>query len=168
MTIRGTTLGEVAGVGWPPHRISLRLPARLLRLPPKGGVIPEVRTGDVVHTLDREHGLHLATESAKKPCAGLKNHSPLEGGVGKTRAKPAVEPEGGGSPKPVKVRYREKPRRAKSSYFSIFPNTAKGSLVSLSNDPRGGGGAPSVPGRSASQPWRARLFCFGSVHRTRL
>ena len=31
------------------------------------------------HTLDREHGLHPAKESGKKPCAGLKNHSPLGG-----------------------------------------------------------------------------------------
>ena len=31
--------GEVAGIGWPPLRISLRLPARLLRLPLQGGVI---------------------------------------------------------------------------------------------------------------------------------
>ena len=27
------------GIGWPPHRISLRLAARLLRLPLKGEVI---------------------------------------------------------------------------------------------------------------------------------
>ena len=29
--------GKVVGIGWPPHRISLRLTARLLRLPLKGG-----------------------------------------------------------------------------------------------------------------------------------
>ena len=52
--------GKVAGIGWPPHRISLRLTARLLRLPLKGGVIPAVLTGDIVYTLDRVHGLHLA------------------------------------------------------------------------------------------------------------
>ena len=126
-----------------PHRISLRLAARLLRLPLKGGVIalgarasrPHpfplaaaelqcnasgshpvggnrigqaegkpwrrsrliqveemdeavagfVRAGRprsqeaVIHTLDREHGLHHAKQSGKKPCASLKNHSPLEG-----------------------------------------------------------------------------------------
>ena len=33
----------------------------------------------IVHTLDRELGLHHARESGKEPCAGLKNHSPLEG-----------------------------------------------------------------------------------------
>ena len=39
-----------------------------------------------VYTLDREHGqsrvasgLHHAKESGKKPCAGLKHHSPLRG-----------------------------------------------------------------------------------------
>ena len=62
-----------------PHRISLRLTARLLRLPLEGGVIPAVLTDDVVYTLDREHGLHPAKESSKKPCAGLEDHSPLEG-----------------------------------------------------------------------------------------
>ena len=31
------------------------------------------------HTLDREHGLHLATVSGKELGAALKNHSPLEG-----------------------------------------------------------------------------------------
>ena len=31
------------------------------------------------HTINREHGLHHAQESGKKLCAGLKNHSPLEG-----------------------------------------------------------------------------------------
>ena len=62
-----------------PHRISLRLTARLLRLPLEGGVIPAVLTDDVVYTLDREHGLHPAKESGKKPCAGLEDHSPLEG-----------------------------------------------------------------------------------------
>ena len=46
-------------------------------LPLEGGVIPAVRTGDVVYTLDREHGLHPAKQSGKKP--GLKDHSPLEG-----------------------------------------------------------------------------------------
>ena len=43
--------------GYAPHRISHRLAARLLRLPLQGGVI----------------------EFYWKPCAGLKNHSPLEG-----------------------------------------------------------------------------------------
>ena len=79
-------MGEVAGIGWPPHRISLRLTARLLRLPLEGGVIPAVLTDDVVYTLDREHGLHHAKESGKKPCAGLKNHSPLEPVGGKRGA----------------------------------------------------------------------------------
>ena len=35
--------------------------------------------GGIVHTLNREHGLHRAQESGKEPCASLKNHSPLEG-----------------------------------------------------------------------------------------
>ncbi len=32
-----------------------------------------------IHTINRKQGLHLAEESGKKPFAGLKNHSPLEG-----------------------------------------------------------------------------------------
>ena len=44
----------------------------------------------------REHGLHPAKQLGKEPCAGLKNHSPLEGGVGE-RAEPAVEPSWGGT-----------------------------------------------------------------------
>ena len=35
--------------------------------------------GGILHTLNRIHGLRHARESGKKPCAGLKNHSPLEG-----------------------------------------------------------------------------------------
>ncbi len=35
--------------------------------------------GGILHTLNRIHGLHHARESGKAPCAGLKNHSPLEG-----------------------------------------------------------------------------------------
>ena len=33
----------------------------------------------IVHTLNREHGLHHARESGRAPFASLKNHSPLEG-----------------------------------------------------------------------------------------
>ena len=62
-----------------PHRISLRLPARLLRLPLKGGVIIELQTGNMVYTLDPEHALHRSQESGNKPYASLKYHSPLEG-----------------------------------------------------------------------------------------
>ena len=36
-----------------PHRISLRLAARLLRLPLKGGVI-RVQTGNILYTINRE------------------------------------------------------------------------------------------------------------------
>ena len=42
----------------PPHRISPRHPARLLRLPLKGGVILALQTANIVYTLDREHDLH--------------------------------------------------------------------------------------------------------------
>ena len=45
----------------------------------------------IIHTINREHGLHPAKESSKESYASLKNHSPLEG----ESAKPAVEPEGG-------------------------------------------------------------------------
>ena len=61
-----------------PHRISHRHPARLLRLPLKGGVI-SLQSGNVLYKLDREHGLHPAQESSNTPHAGLSYHSPLEG-----------------------------------------------------------------------------------------
>ena len=131
------------GSAFTPHPISLRLAARLLRLPLKGGAIglgarasrPHpcslwgllsisatlqaattsagtatagskesqgavgsiqvrekaeavpglVRAGRprsqeaFDRTINREHGLHPAKESSKKPLAGLKNHSPREG-----------------------------------------------------------------------------------------
>ena len=35
--------------------------------------------GGIIHTLDREHRLHRAQESGKKPGSALKNHSSLEG-----------------------------------------------------------------------------------------
>ena len=49
-----------------------------------------------VHTLDREHGLHPAKESGKKPCAGLE---------------PAVEPVGGQTRRPVSDHQRHGQRR---------------------------------------------------------
>ncbi len=39
---------------------------------------PRSRVG-MVHTLNREHGLHRAQEWGNRPFASLKNHSPLEG-----------------------------------------------------------------------------------------
>ena len=54
-----------------------------------------VQTGNILYTINRKQGLHLARVLGKEPCASLKNHSPLEGGVGETRAEPAVEPVGG-------------------------------------------------------------------------
>ena len=103
--------GEVAGIGWPPHRISLRLSARLLRLPLEGGVIPAVLTDDILDTLDREHGLRLAQVSGKEACAGLKNHSPLEG----ESARPGRSPQSsrwGGTRRPVSDDQRHYRRRA--------------------------------------------------------
>ena len=63
----------------PPHRISLRLAARLLRLPLQGGVIPALQTGNILYTLDREQGSHLAKGSGKEPFAGLKITPPWRG-----------------------------------------------------------------------------------------
>ena len=34
---------------------------------------------DALFPINRKHGFHPAQESGKKPCAGLKNHSALEG-----------------------------------------------------------------------------------------
>ena len=52
-----------------------------------------MQTGNILYTINREQGLHLAEESSKQPFAGLKNHSSLEGES--ARAEPAVEPVGG-------------------------------------------------------------------------
>ena len=144
-----------------PHRISLRLPARLLRLPLQGGASPGsagvppascsigrlahqhdvagshhvggnhngqaegepwrrcrsilvaemaeavpgiVRAGRprsqeaFIHTINRKQGLHLAEESGKKPFAGLKNHSPLEGESARQGRSPASSRWGGREP----------------------------------------------------------------------
>ncbi len=65
--------------------------------------------GGIIHTKNREHGLHHAQESGKELGSALKNHSPLEGESARgrspqssrrganaaSRAEPAVEPEGG-------------------------------------------------------------------------
>ena len=48
----------------------------------------------VIHTLDREHGLHHAKQSGKKPCASLKNHSPPGGGVGRQGRSPQASRRG--------------------------------------------------------------------------
>ena len=51
-----TWRGRASQPGGPastPHRISLRLAARLLRLPLKGGVIRE-QTGNILYTINRE------------------------------------------------------------------------------------------------------------------
>ena len=68
----------------PPPRISLRLAARLLRLPLKGGVIG-VQTGNRVYTLPGDRARRLVQASTSLPPWG---------GVGE-RAEPAVEPVGG-------------------------------------------------------------------------
>ena len=76
-----------------PHRISLRLPARLLRLPLKGGVM---------FGTDRIHPLRHKPQTWFTSCPGIGQEvscwpqvSLLPGGVGETRAPPAVEPVGG-------------------------------------------------------------------------
>ncbi len=137
MTIRGTTGGKVAGVGWPPHRISLRLPARLLRLPLKGGVIPEVRTGDVVHTLDREHGLRRAKESGKEHCAGLKNHSPLEGESARQGRSPQSSRRGG-TPRPVSDDQRHYLGRGGGYWLAPPPHQPSPAGLASATPPRGG------------------------------
>ena len=52
------------------------------------------QTTNILDTINRKQGLHPAKQWGKEPCAGLKNHSPLEG-ESATRAEPAVEPVGG-------------------------------------------------------------------------
>ena len=49
----------------------------------------------IVHTLDREHGLHHAQQSGKKSCASLKNHSPLEGESARQGRSPQSSRRGG-------------------------------------------------------------------------
>ena len=99
-------------------------------------MIPAVRTGDVVHTLDREHGLHHAKESGKKPCAGLKHHSPLEGGVGE-RAKPAVEPVGG-TRRPVSDDQRHYRRQGGGNWLAPPPHQPSPDGLASATPPRGG------------------------------
>ncbi len=91
----------------PPHRISHRLAARLLRLPLEGGVIPAVQTGDVVYTLDREHGLHRAKRGGGYWLAPPPHHRrarslvqasrslPPGGGVGEPGRSPQSSRRGG-------------------------------------------------------------------------
>ncbi len=75
---KGTRCPKAAPAsGPPPHQPSPFGSASAT--PPQGGSDTGVQPGNVVHTLDREHGLHPAQETGKEPHASLKNHSPLEG-----------------------------------------------------------------------------------------
>ena len=51
-----------------------------------------------IHTINRKQGLHLAEESGKKPFAGLKNHSPLEGESARQGRSPPSSRWGGREP----------------------------------------------------------------------
>jgi len=80
-------------------------------LPPPSPV--RLQTVNILYITNRKHGLHPARESGKEPCAGLKNHSPLEeesvrqgrarsrtgggngiGEIATSETQPAVVPEG--------------------------------------------------------------------------
>ena len=90
----------------PPHRISLRLPARLLRLPLKGGVIPKacIRSSSITPPLrgSRREGGARSTRRPVEPEGGKRgvpssrrgaNAASRRAGGGQTRR--PVEPEGG-------------------------------------------------------------------------
>ena len=126
------------GGNWlpPPHRISLRLAARLLRLPLEGGVIPAVQTGDVVYTLDREHGLHHAKESGKKPCAGLKHHSPLEGESARGRSPQSSR--WGGTRRPVSDDQRHYRRQGGGNWLAPPPHQPSPDGSASATPPQGG------------------------------
>ena len=86
--------------GSPPHRISLRLPARLLRLPLNGGVI-RAQTGNILYTINQERCRSrlidvgetgeavpaLCGRDARAPrkLSSHDNHSTLEGEFGSAR-----------------------------------------------------------------------------------
>ena len=55
---------------------------------------PRSRVG-ILHTINREHGLHPALESGRAPLSTLEYHSPLEGESARQGRMPAVEPVGG-------------------------------------------------------------------------
>ncbi len=76
-------------------------PARILNLPTRR---PRLRAGvqtrNILFTINREQGLHLATLSGKEPCAGLKNHSPLEGESARQGRSPQSSRRGADAPSP--------------------------------------------------------------------
>ena len=50
---------------------------------------PRIRVG-ILHTINREHGLHPALESGRAPVSALKYHSPLEGESERRRSLPSI------------------------------------------------------------------------------
>ena len=88
----GAVRGLTAGVS--PHRISLRLPARLLRLPLKGGVIPEFFEVGLVDWR-RDHLL-----GASSALSAAQHHSPLEGESARQGRSPQSSRWGAHSPPP--------------------------------------------------------------------
>ena len=60
------------------------------------------------HTLDREHGLHLAKVSGKQSCAGPRDHSPLEGESARGGARSRA---GGGQTRQSRAASRAQPKR---------------------------------------------------------
>ena len=49
----------------------------------------------IIHTINRKQGLHPVQEWGKEPCAGLKNHSPLEGESARPGRSPQSSRRGG-------------------------------------------------------------------------
>ena len=69
--LKGGVIGPPGSAGVPPasetcRRFRPRLRAR-------------AQTTNILYTINRKQGLHPAKQWDKEPCAGLKNHSPLEG-----------------------------------------------------------------------------------------
>ena len=94
------------GAASPPHRISLRHSARLLRLPLQGGVI----------------------EFYWKPCAGLKYHSPLEGESVRQGLRPQSNRWGGRN---RRERHLGDPARSRAGGESQSPGLVRGPCFTL-------------------------------------
>ena len=108
--------------------------------PPQGGSDPEEQTGNILYTINREHGLHLAKVSGKEDCAGLNITPPLRG----SRREGGARSRAGGGQTP----------RSVSDYQRRVGSVVLGTLIQSGGDGRGrarlcAGGTPALPGDAA-------------------
>ena len=124
--------------------------------PPQGGSDPEEQTGNILYTINREHGLHLAKVSGKEDCAGLNITPPLRG----SRREGGARSRAGGGQTP----------RSVSDYQRRVGSVVLGTLIQSGGDGRGrarlcAGGTPALPGSShpmtSSHPGHKVADAFG-------